>query len=78
MCFYYYRIRYYDEIGYTERKEEGILCAESYKDAIDKLEFYYGKVIYEVRIVSVEHDCEDILPGEDFADVISAIKNHLE
>lgn len=78
MCFYYYRIRYYDEIGYTERKEEGILCAESYKDAIDKLEVYYGKAIYEVRIVSVEHDCEDILPGEDFADVISAIKNHLE
>lgn len=78
MWFYYYRIRYYDELDHTEEKEEGVLCAESYRDAIDKLELYYGKAICEVRIVSVEHDCEEILPGKDFADVISAIKNHLE
>lgn len=78
MWFYYYEIRYYEEINYTEMEENGIVCAESYKNAMDRLEYYYGKMINEIRVVSVAHDCEEILPGKEFADVVNAIKNHLE
>ena len=77
MWFYYYEIRYCEEINYTEEEENGIVCAESVKGAMERLEDYYGKGIYEIRIVCVSHDCEEILPGKDFADVVGAIKNHL-
>ena len=78
MWFYYYEIRYYEEMTYTEEEENGIVCAESVTEAMERLKDYYGKEICEVRIVCVAHDCEEILPGKDFADVVGAIKNHLE
>lgn len=78
MWFYYYEIRYYEEINYTEVEENGIVCAESIKGAMERLEYYYGKEICETRIVCVAHDSEEILPGNDFANVVGAIKNHLE
>ena len=41
--FIHYKVKYYDEIDFQEREEEGITSGEDINDTVEKISDYYGK-----------------------------------
>lgn len=63
---FYYCVRYWDEIDCIERKDSGLVVANDYNFATDKVVKYYGKEnVFSVTVEQWEEIlCEDeILEG---------------
>lgn len=41
--FIHYKVKYYDEVDFQEREEEGITSGEDINDTVEKISDYYGK-----------------------------------
>ena len=41
--FIHYKVKYFDEVDFQEREEEGITSGEDINDTVEKISDYYGK-----------------------------------
>ena len=41
--FIHYKVKYFDEVDFQEREEEGITSGKDINDTVEKISDYYGK-----------------------------------
>lgn len=61
--FYKYFCSFWDEDDKKEKTHPGIVHAETYKDAVAALEFYYGPMITSITVEGIDE--ENVFDFED-------------
>ena len=69
---FYYCVRYWDEIDCINRKDSGLVAAEDYNIAVDKVVKHYGKA--NVFSVTVE-EWQKILSQDEILEGFEAAEN---
>lgn len=68
-----YKISYYDDFKEQFKNVAGIVCAENFSTAIEKLEKYYGDI---ESVLLLEYLAEDVIEFDDY-DTIETIKSNI-
>lgn len=69
---YYYVVEYWDNLDQESRTDSGVLSAENYSAAADKVEEYYGSgYIVELKLSSLE----EILSEDELMDMFESKEN---
>lgn len=84
MYFYNYEIFFYDDTEEKNCKAVGLVCGDSYEDAISKISNYYGNII-EIKITIISENPMPLCDSsnnteEDFAsaqDLITRVKENI-
>lgn len=63
MKFYLYKVIWFDEEGFEERKEEGLICGENLADVSTEIDDW-GLDIVEMSVRPLVTDWGDVVDGE--------------
>lgn len=70
-----YKITYYDDFKERTEKVAGVVCAENFSTAIEKLEKYYGDV---ESVLLLEYLAEDVMEFNSCScDTMKTIKDNI-
>lgn len=69
---YYYVVEYWDNLDQESRTDSGVLSAENYSAAADKVEEYYGSEhVVELKLSKLE----EILSEDELMDMFESEEN---
>ena len=61
--FIHYKVKYFDEVDFQEREEEGITSGEDINDTVEKISDYYGK--NNISAMYLDYEFEDSFTTDD-------------
>lgn len=67
---FHFTIRFWDEDENSIKTENGLLAAEDYGKAVEKILFYYGKDV--IHAFSIE-EYDSVIAGEDLEKIINVL-----